>query len=59
MLKNSIRLLSKTQRSQNLSASLVLLQQQANKQQRVYSTVGNMDKFDLPKRLQGSAPSVW
>ncbi|XP_073836333.1 kynurenine aminotransferase isoform X1 [Musca autumnalis] len=62
MLQNSIRLLNKTRLPQRQLYQLVSFEQQQNKQlrkQREYSTTGAMEKFDLPQRLQGSAPSVW
>ncbi|XP_019891754.1 kynurenine aminotransferase [Musca domestica] len=63
MLHNSIRLLNKTCRLPPRQLyQLVAFEQQQNQhlvKKREYSTAGIMEKFDLPQRLQGSAPSVW
>ncbi|XP_013115462.2 kynurenine aminotransferase isoform X2 [Stomoxys calcitrans] len=61
-LFNKCGLLSRTHCQQNLSHRLILVSQQLvdYRNQRDYSSGGStMEKFDLPKRLQGSAPSVW
>ncbi|XP_075146502.1 kynurenine aminotransferase [Haematobia irritans] len=44
---------------QNLCHRLVLVQHDSVNKRSYSSSGSSMDKFDLPKRLQGSAPSVW
>ncbi|XP_061393634.1 kynurenine aminotransferase [Musca vetustissima] len=63
MLQNSLRLLlNKTRLPQRQLYQLVSFEQQTKQvtNKREYSSSSAiMEKFDLPQRLQGSAPSVW
>ncbi|KAH8374628.1 kynurenine--oxoglutarate transaminase 3-like [Drosophila serrata] len=51
MLRSCRRLATRSLRDQ--------FQFQVQRHQQTAATCSNMDKFDLPKRLQGSTPSVW
>ncbi|KAH8337280.1 kynurenine aminotransferase [Drosophila kikkawai] len=51
MLRSCRRLATRSLRDQ--------LQFQVKRHQKTAATCSDMDKFDLPKRLQGSTPSVW